>query len=189
MTKTRLSGKEVILVKTKTSGARTKYSVTAIPYKKSYIILNTSFSNRAVLKSLNSKKFSFLGSRKNVLSEQYIGNYKADIIISTEQKTIIEIKSVISLLPNANFPTVYSQRGIDQLYKLIGLMQVGYKVCYFIISLNPYVNQIHINSKITEYHALLISAQEQGMVLKAYGCKINNNLLKISKEIPILFSH
>lgn len=182
-----LTGKQVLLLKTKSVNARTKYSLIAVPYKYSYIILNTSLSNRAIYDSLSSRRFSFLGVRKTVFAERSIDGYKADLFIESTPGVIIEIKSLISLLSIATFPTVYSQRAINQLHELMRLSKSGYSICYFIVSLNPYVKEIQINPQLKEHNALLKDAQEHGIVLKAFCCEIISGTPSITKEIPINF--
>ncbi|PKM78418.1 MAG: hypothetical protein CVU90_02665 [Firmicutes bacterium HGW-Firmicutes-15] len=182
-----LPGKEVLLSRNKSATSRTEYSVAAIRHKNSYILLNTSISNRLIFNNINSSRFSFIGPRTNVIREQKLGSYKADILIQDDYNTIIEIKSIISQHYEAVFPSVFSQRAIDQLMQIRNLMIDGYKACYFYVSLNPFVRNIKINSDIIKYHALLNECIKQGMVLKGYNCKLNDNGLKISKEIPIIF--
>jgi DNA-binding sugar fermentation-stimulating protein len=180
-----LSGRTVLLSRNKSNSSRTEYSVTAIPYKASYLLLNTSLSNKLIFENISSRRFSFIGTRNNILKEQKIGTYKADLLVAEKTKTLIEIKSIITQSNDAIFPTVYSQRAIDQLRHIYDLLLSGYKACYFFVSLNPYVKNIKINSDIKEYHALLADCIKQGMVLKGYTCKLINNSLTITKEIPI----
>ena len=89
-----LQGKRVILVPTQSKDTRTRFALFAIPYKKSYIVLNTSMANRVVKDSINGRRFSFLGKRKLIYTEHYVEGYKSDIFIQ-DTNTIIEIKSVL----------------------------------------------------------------------------------------------
>lgn len=90
-----LQGKKVILIPTMAKDARTQYAVYAVPYKRSYLILNTSMANRAIEASLRGRRFAYLGKRKNVIKEHYVDGYKSDLFIE-DTNTIIEIKSVLS---------------------------------------------------------------------------------------------
>lgn len=182
-----LPGKTVLLSRNMSRSSRTEYSVAAISHKGSYILLNTSISNKLILDNINSRRFSFIGPRNNILKEQKIGAYKVDLLVDEKIKTLIEIKSIITPSNNAFFPTVFSQRAIDQLEQIRYLLKRGYKACYFFVSLNPYVKSIRINSDINEYHALLNECIMQGMVLKGYSCKLIDDYFTISKVIPISF--
>ena len=90
-----LHGKRVLLIPNKSKNTRTEYSLFAVHYKRSYIILNTSMANRAVEASIAQRRFSFLGKRKSVKKEITKGGYKWDLLIE-ESNTLVEIKSVIS---------------------------------------------------------------------------------------------
>ena len=97
-----LRGKRVVLVPTQGKHPRTRYALYAMPYKRNYIVLNTSLSNTAIENSIHSRRFSFLGTRNEIIREHCIDGYKADIYIPTS-KTIIEIKSVLSSTDTAVF--------------------------------------------------------------------------------------
>jgi len=130
-----LDGKPVLLKQNISPKGRTKYALVAIPYKRSYILLNSSFANRVVEDNIHKRQFSFLEKRTIILKEYYIEDYKADLFV-VDSNTIVEIKSVISINEAAIFPKVYSERAIKQLTILKSLLQKGYKACYIIISLN-----------------------------------------------------
>lgn len=151
--------------------------------KRSYLILNTSMANSAIVNSLNTRRFSYLGKRKTILTEHKIDDYKTDIYIR-DTNTVIEIKSIISTISPGIFPTVYSERTLQQLSKIQDLLSRGYKVCFIIVSLNPYLKEIQIDEQ-TEFFSKFSSCIEKGMVIKAYSCKFNEEQLLISNEIPI----
>lgn len=178
-----LEGKQVLLTPTESKGARTKFSVFAIRYKQSYIILNSSIANKAVISNLSNRRFAFLGKRKKYFREHTVSNYKSDIFIS-DTNSIIEIKSVISTDTTAIFPTVYSERALIQLRQLQKLLSEGLKVYLFVVSLNPYVKEIKLNEN-TEFSNELKKCLEEGMVLKAYSCKLNDDRIRIQREVKI----
>ena len=177
----KLKGKRVILVPTQGKSPRTRYALFAQPYKRNYIILNTSLSNTAIENEIHSRRFSYLGKRKTVLKEHYVDGYKADLYIP-ESKTIIEIKSVLSSNENAVFPTVYSERTQNQLEKLQKLLESGYKACFMIVSMNPYLKKVQIDKK-TEFYRELIKCIEKGLSVKAYTCFLGENGIEIKKKL------
>ena len=178
-----LKGKTVLLIPTQNPKSRTPYALFAVPFKRSYLILNTSMANSALVNSLNTRRFSYLGKRKTILTEHKIDDYKTDIYIR-DTNTVIEIKSIISTISPGIFPTVYSERTLQQLSKIQDLLSRGYKVCFIIVSLNPYLKEIQIDEQ-TEFFSKFSSCIEKGMVIKAYSCKFNEEQLLISNEIPI----
>lgn len=178
-----LEGKNVLLIPTQTPKARTRFALFAVPYKKNYILLNTSMANRVIESNICNRRFSFLGERKSAIKEHTIENYKTDLYLP-KTKTIIEIKSVISLNDTAIFPTVYSERSIAQLKQIYNLLNEGYKVCFMIVSMHPYTKKIKLDIY-SEFYKKLHKCQEAGLILKAYTCRINKNNICIDKQIEI----
>ena len=178
-----LKGKKVILVPTQGKHPRTRYALYAMPYKRNYIVLNTSLSNTAIENSIHSRRFSFLGKRNEIIREHCIDGYKADIYIPTS-KTIIEIKSVLSSTDTVVFPTVYSERTQHQLKSIQVLLDKGYKVCFIIASLNPYLKEITIN-KDTEFYKEVVQCVDKGMKICAFTSSLNNGRILIKKELLV----
>ncbi len=163
-----MKGKTVLLTPIKATKSRTKYSVYALLINGRFVLLNMSTANRVIEQSISSRRFSFLGKRKCVYKEHSIEDYKSDLYIE-DTKTIVEIKSILSFNRTAQFPTVYSQRALDQLKKISYLLDKGYKVCYFFISMNPRVKCLRISHAVTEYYELIKACERKGMVLKGFS--------------------
>lgn len=178
-----LQGKKVLLAPTSTPNARTSYSLYAVPYKRSYIVLNTSMANRAVESSLQRRQFSFLGKREHFKTEHLVDKYKVDLFIE-DTSTIIEVKSVISLDEIAKFPTVFSERSLIQLAKLKEFLSCGYSVHYCIVSLNPYVKSVRILNS-TTFQSMLQDCLSNGMTISAHSCRIRNGSVQLDNTIPI----
>ena len=176
-----LKGKSVLLAPTQSKNARTQFALFAIPYKKNYILLNTSMANRAVADSIKGRRFSFLGRRGTIYTEHYVGGYKSDIYIQ-DTNTIIEVKSVLSTEKCALYPTVFSERALKQLEKLRDLLSLGYRVHYSVISLNPYVSSIYFVSD-AQFTPLLKSCIDLGMTISAFSCRIDDNRVHIDKRL------
>lgn len=178
-----LQGKKVLLVPTSTPEAKTKYALFAIPFKKNYILLNTSMANYAIEKSISGRLFSYLGKRKRIYTEHFVQGYKADIFIE-DTKTIIEVKSVLSVEPAAKFPTVFSERSLDQIKKLQELHSKGYNVCYYIVALNPYIKEINLVED-TELCKELRKCADSGMIIRGYKCGVISNDIRIKGTLSI----
>lgn len=181
-----LQGKKVLLLPNISKNTRTEYSLFAVPYKKSYVILNTSMANRAVEASISQRRFAFLGKRRSVKKEITKGGYKWDLLIE-ESNTLVEIKSVISTKTPAIFPTVYSERTLKQLHIISELLSSDNKICYLIVSLNPYIQEICLDQE-TEFYSALKSCIEQGLILKGYTVRFKDSKLVIDREIPVVTS-
>ena len=180
-----LKGKRVLLVPTQGKSPRTKYALYAVPYRRNYIVLNTSLSNTAIEKGIHNRRFSYLGKRSLVQKEHSVEGYKADIYIP-KTKTIVEIKSVLSSKDEAVFPTVYSERTQNQLKNIQEMLDKGYKVAFIIVSLNPYIKKLTID-KDTEFYAELTRCIEKGMELRAYTSHLKDYEIEIKKQIQLLY--
>ncbi len=179
-----LRGKRVLLLKNKGTTGRTKYSVIAVKHKRNYIILNTSWANKAIDIGFTKRRFSFLGKRKDYRTECDVNGYKADFFIPCS-KTVVEVKSVIATSETAVFPTVYSERTLGQLKVIADLLDNGYKGYFFIVSLNPYVKCINLLND-SEVVRQLNKCVAQGMIVKGFCCRLSENgLPQISSEIPV----
>ena len=180
-----LKGKRVLLVPTQGKNPRTRYALYATPYRRNYIVLNTSLSNVAIEKGSYNRRFSYLGKRALVQKEHSVEGYKADLYLP-DTRTIVEIKSVLSNKDEALFPTVYSERTQNQLKSIQKMLDKGYKVVFVIVSLNPYLKKLTID-KSTEFYSELTRCIEKGMEIRAYTSHLRNYEIEIKKQIPLLY--
>lgn len=179
-----LRGKSVLLIKNKGTKGRTQYAVIGVKHKRNYIILNTSWANKAIDSSFLKRRFSFLGKRKDYRTEYDVKGYIADFFVPCS-KTVIEVKSVIATSETAVFPTVYSERTLGQLKAIADLLDEGYKGYFFIVSLNPYVKCINLLND-SEIVKQLNKCIARGMVVKGFCCRLSNEgLPQIVNEIPV----
>lgn len=181
-----LTGKNVLLLKNKDTNTRTRYSVYALLVKNSYVLLNMSRVNRIVLENIYSRRFSLLGARKTIQKELVIDGYKSDLYIN-DTNTIVEIKSILSFERIARFPSVHSQRALEQLKKINVLLEKGYNVCYIFVSLNPNVKVIRISNDINEYefHKIFESCIIKGMKIKGISLRFVDNRWSINSNLKI----
>lgn len=180
-----LCGKEVLLLPTATPYAKTAFSLFAVPYKKNYIFLNSSLANSIIGQNLNSRRFFLLGKRKVVSAEYCVNGYKCDFFIH-DTETIVEVKSIISTENVAVFPSVFSQRALDQLQGIKRHLEQGKPACYIITSLNPYIKAIALDKQ-TPFFSVFNKCISLGMITLGVSCKIKENQLAIHKMVEILF--
>lgn len=178
-----LHGKQVLLLPTESPNARTKFSLFAVPYKRNYILLNIGMVNRIIERGINGKCFSSLGKRSKVYREYKIDSYKSDFFI-TNTRTLLEVKTVLSLKKVAIFPSVFSQRTLNQLRGISSLMDKGYNAALVIASLSPYVQQIKIDHASSFYEALK-PCLDKGIQLIAVSINVLKGEARIKKKINI----
>lgn len=180
-----LKGKTVLLSKNKAEKSATKYSVLGVKHKHSYILLNTSLANAAIKNSITSRRLACFGKRTIVKKETMVEDYKADFFIP-DTNTLIEVKSVISTASIAEFPTVYSERTVQQLDTIERLLHNNYLAHFVIVSLNPYVKQIRLLNG-SEFYERLARCMNCGLKLHAFTCKMSpSGVPCINKSIPII---
>jgi len=178
-----LTDKEVLLLPTITSKTGIKFSLFAIHYKRNYIILNSNLANNIVKAYIKRRFFSFLGKRHEVLSEYSLHGYKCDFFIK-DTKTLIEVKSIITMNEEALFPSIYSKRALDQLKAIKCYLMNGYKACYVIVALNPYVKTIKLDEKM-EFYNHFIECSVLGMKTIGFTCCFKENEILIRNKIKV----
>ena len=182
-----LTGKEVFLKENKSKNTRTHLMVYAIRFKRNYLILKPSEANELIMNAINGRRFAFLNKRRIVEKERIIDGYKADLYIP-DTKTIIEIKSIITTDKEAAFPTVFSERAIEQLNKIEQIISDGYRVVYIFVVLNPYVERITLSNEehLREYKRKFSDCVRNGMKYKGYSVRIQNDEPIIDREVKVL---
>lgn len=177
-------GRQVLLIPNKSQKTRTEYSVFAVKNRRRFIPINFSIANQVIEEQIYSRRFSYLGKRKNVIRETMLDGYKADLYIS-ETKTIIEIKSILSFEAETVFPTVYSERALKQLIKIKELLLQGYKVHYMLVSLNPDVKQITINQHMRDFYEHFRECIDLGMHCCGYSICLHSGIPTLHSKINI----
>ncbi len=179
-----MAGKTVLLLPVAAVNARTKYSVEALSVGHEFVLLNMSKANKVVIDNIHSRRFAVLGKRNNIRTECTIAGYKSDLYIE-DTKTVVEIKSILSFCREAEFPSVYSQRAVDQLMKIEDLLEKGYHACYIFVSLNSKVKQLTLNNGLISYRDVFQCCIEKGMVVKGVTIKLKDGEPHIWSSLKI----
>ena len=162
-----LKGSEVLLMPS-IGSASLPYTLFAAKQGKKATLLNLSVANAVIFEELNSRRFSFLGKRKNAQREVALPQYKTDIFIE-DTNTAIEIKTIISQAKKAAFPSVTSARSVRQLEHIKALLMQGYKVCYMFVSLCPNAKAVALDHA-NPFYPAFIDCVNSGM--SYYGCSL-----------------
>lgn len=179
-----MTGRTVLLKPIKTPNARTSFAVYAVKYRKGFILLNLVQANRVIEAQIKRRYFSFLGARKKVSREYKIGSYKTDLFIH-DTKTLIEIKSTLSFSKKSVFPTICSERAVKQLKEISRLLDKGYRACYVLVSLNPCVKEININSEVEDYYKTFMECVKKGMTYCAFSVRLREQIPELYAKIKI----
>ena len=161
-----------------------KYSVLAKPYRRDYILLAPMMANEIIFSELNKRLFSNIGYRKDAILEHMVDDYKADIYLPKQNK-IIEIKALISDSKKGNiFPTVHSDRTLEQLDAFQQKLKNKNKCDFIIVSFNPYFDCVRIDTN-TVFYTKLSECIKLGMNLYAYSISCLHGSIHIKKKIKI----
>lgn len=179
-----LEGKKVLLLPAGRTANSTEYTLFAMNYRNSYILLELSFVNALMEEQIGRRCFSFLGTRKKIQREKFVDGYKADLFIE-DTGTIVEVKTILSTEKEAYFPTVRSERTIKQLKKINNLLENGHSCCMLFISLCPTVRTINLNYDI-EFFELFKMCVNKGLVYKAFKLKTTERSIEVDKPIAIV---
>lgn len=180
-----LSNRVVMLRPVKNKNAKLRYAVFAVKYNRSFVLLDLTRVNKIIANQLSKRLFSLLGSRDSVTREKVVDGYKCDLYIE-ESDTIIEVKSVLAFTKDAVIPTVYSERGINQLTKIKHLLNAGHKVCYVIVSLYQGVERISINPEQKEYYKLFMECLDAGMKVLTVSLHMKCGEAFVKKKIEFM---
>ncbi len=180
-----LTGRNVMLLPTSSSKARTAYSIYAVEYRGRYVPVKLSLANQVVEDGLHSRRFAYLKKRSSILREHTVEGYKSDFFIQDTQ-TIIEVKSILSFDRDARFPVVYTERGIQQLEKLSELLSMGYRVAYLFVALNSSTKSVSLSDEMLEYSSAFRQCIDKGMLSRAYSVKhAENGIFHLARSIPV----
>lgn len=180
-----LSNKQVLLQPVELSGTGVKYSLLAVRYRNTYIILNSGLANRIVEHQLSRRFFCALGPREKVRREVLVDGYKCDLFIE-DTDTVVEVKSIISSNKVAEAFTVRSDRAVIQLKQLLGRLD-SKSAAYIFVVMSPTVQEIHINRD-SEAGNILYSCYRNGLKLLGVSAGLTNQGFALKKTIPITFT-
>lgn len=178
-----LTGRTVLLTRL-SSQSRIAYSLYAVNTDKGLVLLNLALANKIVRSQINKRCFAFLGMRKHIQAELVVNRYKSDLYIK-DTKTIIEVKTILSLDSSGSFPTVYPRRLINQLRKIEELLEAGYRVCYLFVALGPQIKRIHLDAN-QEFSELFDRCRSKGMLCRGYTICIHDDGISISSKVKLM---
>ena len=166
-----LTNKLVLLKTNNGKFLKTKYTLQAVNYDDTYLLLNLNYLNNII--------GNFLEKKDLIIKREYIVHgYKTDYYILNENK-IIEIKGVLSPNKTAMYTFKKHNRAYLQLKKIKELLKLGYKVDYNFILLNPKIESIKLEDKRIKENRLFIECIQLGMNVNFYKSVWCKNDFKI----------
>ena len=150
--------------------------------------INTLFSNKIVLDALNQKKIKNLIKFNNIKAEvKFSDNTRFDFLISNnKKKCFLEVKNVTLSRKKeiAEFPDAVTSRGTKHLNELINAKKKGYESYILYLIQREDCTSFKIAEDIDpEYKNSFNKALNNGVKMLCYDCKLNNEEIKLSKQI------
>ncbi len=182
-----ISGRRVRLVYNPGPKRKTDYSLVLVRHGAIWVSVYPVFANKLVEKELADGKLNCLHGYKDFKREVKIGKSRFDFQLDfPAAKAFIEVKSV-SLVEKGEgrFPDAPTVRGVKHLKELIDLKKNGHRAAVLFVSQRSDAKSITSNDEIDPLFAeWLRKADEVGVELYAYNCKVTANTVSIKTQIP-----
>ncbi len=154
----------------------------------SWIGVNTSRTNALVDEALKNHAITLPWTPDTIRREAVCGQSRLDFHLSAQEKEIfIEVKNVTLKKDSsaALFPDSVSLRGQKHLEELMQLRRQGKEAAMFFVVQREDVTFFSPARDIDpEYARKLEKAQELGVTIRAFGCKLSPRKIYISHEMP-----
>ena len=145
-------------------------------------------TNKIILESLQNKKIKSLIKFNNIKTEaKFTDNTRFDFLLTnTREKCFLEVKNV-TLFRNskiAEFPDAETPRGLKHLNELINAKKKGYKSYILYLIQKEGCDFFKIAEDIDKkYKIAFRNAVKNGVKVLCYDCKLNNEEIKLNKQI------
>ncbi|MAF77032.1 MAG: DNA/RNA nuclease SfsA [Halobacteriovoraceae bacterium] len=168
-----------------------KYSLELTHNGNTWIGINTSLPNKIAAEGILDGTVKELQGYSHLKPEAKIGKSRIDILLSQdgEEPCYVEVKNVTLLGENkrAIFPDAVSTRGQKHLEELTGLVKEGIRAAMLFVVNREDVDSFspadHIDP---DYGKLLREADQAGVEILAYQCKLNSEEIKLTKKLPVI---
>ena len=181
-------GRKVWFSKSNDPSRKLKYSLQIIEKNKRKIGINTLIANKIVHEGLSLKKIDALSNFTEIKNEvKYNENTRFDFLLKNKnKKCFLEVKNV-TLTRNkdiAEFPDAVTSRGTKHLKELIKAKKEGFLTYVLYLVQIEGCNSFKIAKDIDkEYKFMFDKALRNGVKILCYDCKLNNEEIKLNKQI------
>ena len=186
-----IEGNKVLFSKSDNPARKLGYTLQIIEDKNTPVGINTLISNKIVLEALEKKKIKDLVMFNKIKNEvKFNDKTRFDFLISNKsKKCFLEVKNV-TLKRNdhlAEFPDSPTSRGTKHLKELGLAKKSGYE-CYILYLIQRIdCKYFKIADDIDgEYKFAFNDAIKSGVKMICYDCKLDNEEIKLNKQIKII---
>lgn len=183
-------GAQVYLQKADNPKRKTQWDLIGVKKGKRMINMDSQIPNGVVEEWI--RKGNLFPDATLIKSEKTYKQSRFDLYIEAgERKIFVEVKGV-TLEENGvvKFPDAPTQRGVKHIRELCEALEDGYEAYVFFVIQMKGVRYFTPNMEThAEFGAALREAQEKGVHILAYDCKVGKDSIEISKEVPVLFTN
>ena len=165
-----------------------KYTLEMIEIKNKKVGINTLLTNKIVLEALKYKKIDSLVKFNNIKTEsKFSDGTRFDFLLSNnKEKCFLEVKNVTLVRKKkiAEFPDAITSRGTKHLNELSNARKKGYQSYILYLIQREECDSFRIAKDIDKKYEIAFSkALKSGVNILCYDCKLNNEEIKLNKQI------
>ena len=181
-------GNKVLFSQSDDPKRKLKYTLQIINVNGELVGINTHLTNKIVLEALKKKKIKSLINFTDIKTEiKFSDKTRFDFLISNyKKKCYLEVKNVTLVRQNniAEFPDAITLRGTKHFKELISAKKKGYGSYILYLIQREDCKFFKIAKDIDEeYKNTFDAALKNGVKILCYDCKLNNEEIRINKQI------
>lgn len=154
-----------------------------------WINVNTTRTNKLAIQGIKEGTISELQGYEELRTEQKIGKSRIDLLLQNKDELCyVEVKNVTLLgkKHKAIFPDSVSVRGLKHLEELITIKHSGHRACMLFIISREDVNAFGLAFSLDpQYSEGLLRAQQAGVEILVYQCRITPRQIKVVRPLPL----
>ena len=181
-------GAEVYLQKADNPERKTQWDLIGVKKGKRMINMDSQIPNKVVEEWIRAGN---LFSKATLIKpEKTYKESRFDLYIEEgNRKIFMEVKGVTLEEDGVvRFPDAPTERGVKHLRELCEAVKEGYEAYVFFVIQMKGVKYFTPNHRThAAFEAALREAQEKGVHILAYDCKVTKNSIEIGKEVPVIF--
>ena len=183
-------GARVYVQKTDNPKRKTQWDLIGVKKGKRMINMDSQIPNKVVEEWI--EKGNLFPEASLIRPETTYKKSRFDLYVEeNDRKIFIEVKGVtLEEAGVVRFPDAPTERGVKHIEELCEAMQEGYEAYLFFVIQMKGVNYFTPNMEThPEFGKALRRAQEKGLHILAYDCKVTQNSIEIAKEVPVVLGN
>lgn len=183
-----LPGAEVFLQKSDNPERKTKWDLIGVKKGKRMVNMDSQIPNRVVEEWI--RKGNLFPEATLIKPEKTYKQSRFDLYVEEgKRKIFIEVKGVTLEMDGVvKFPDAPTERGVKHIHELCEAVQEGYEA-YIVFVIQMKGVKYFTPNMVTHaaFGKALLQAQESGVHVLAYDCKVSKDSIEMGKEVPVVF--